>query len=443
MHLSSLTLTNLRQFDHRTFEFQPGFNLLVGENGAGKTTILRGLLGALAGTQQQRRHPKLEDDDIRLGTRQAEVRAEVYSSNGHIEAFHFRKTLWERAERSRRVGVPLVLLYTSNEAACSAMRVKRAKPILDLESDNLRRSEDFLYEAEREFSRGPTDPGERRFGNSESGRNFVGRVLSTFAPDFRHFYWRFEPYDCSLVPAAGSADKVKTQKRARDFAMRYFQEDLPGGREKQFDWPDQAKVVLTSKAEERTRGEKYLPDLPEIWKGMRISSEDRDFLLSCSLEVKLTPRIMIQRRIGPLRLSQLSDGEQRLFSLFVDIARQLSLQNPQGEIGGGEAIVLIDEIDAHLHPKWQRKIVPALEDLFQGCQFIATTHSPFVIQAVAAHKLQHIDRELMGDIRDRGIEEIAVKVMGIEDPSQRAISRDVRYSERVFPLARECQYRES
>lgn len=64
MHLSRLSLTNIRQFDHRIFEFQPGFNLLVGENGAGKTTILRGLLGTVGAAKQGTPVPILNDDDI-------------------------------------------------------------------------------------------------------------------------------------------------------------------------------------------------------------------------------------------------------------------------------------------------------------------------------------------------------------------------------------------
>ena len=426
MHLSSLTL-NIRQFEQRTFQFQPGFNLLVGENGAGKTTILRGLLAALGGTQQMGRRPKLEDDDIRLRTRDAEVKATIQLSNAHIEEFHFRKTLWERAERSRGGGnLPLVLIYASNEATCLAMNVKRAKRIREVKSDELRRSEEFLYEAEMGFAQRQTASSGRRFGNSRSVREFVGTVLSTFDPDFRHFHWRFEPYDCSLVPAEGEEMKqlldlgTEIQPSARAFAMRYFQEGWSRRRRGPFVWPDQQKLILTPEPSERARGESYLPDLLEIWESMRMSPEARKFLQTCSLEVELTPRIMIRREIGPLSLSQLSDGEQRLFSLFVDIARQLSLQNPDDKIGGGEAIVLIDEIDVHLHPKWQRKIVPALEDLFRSCQFIATTHSPFVIQATDRQKITSINQAVPITLFDGGnsIEDIAEDIQGVSVPQR-------------------------
>lgn len=298
------------------------------------------------------------------------------------------------------------------------MKMRRAKQVRGSEGDQLRRSEEFLYEKELEPPLLLQETRAQRFGNSRSVRSFVGKVLSTFAPDFREFYWRFEPYDCSLIPSSDSEIKepVGLRKQARSFAMRYFDEGWSRKSRGRFQWPDQSKVVLFSSSSEREYNKLRLPDLEEVLADMKLSPEARRFLKTCSLEVRLTPRIMIRRKIGPLSLSQLSDGEQRIFSLFVDIARQLSLRNADEAIGHGEAIVLIDEIDVHLHPKWQRRIVPALEALFQGCQFIATTHSPFVIQAVAANKLQHIDLALMGDTRDRGIEEIAAKVMGIEDP---------------------------
>jgi len=425
MHLSSLTLTNIRQFDQRTFNFQPGFNLLVGENGAGKTTILRGLLATLGGTQQMWRRPKLEDEDIRLRTDHTEVMAEVQSSNNRIEQFHYRKRLWERAERTPHGrDLPLVLLYASNEATCSAMKVKRAKRIPGFEGVELRRSEEFLYESEMELSRRRMEQGGRRFGNSQSVREFVGRVLSTFAADFRQFYWRFEPYDCSLVPPTGAEMKqlieLPEQALASSFAMRYFQEEKYQGKGRRFQWPDQPTVTLTPETSGRKPDESRLPELREIWEKMKIPPEARKFLQTCSLAVKLTPRIMIRRAIGPLHLSQLSDGEQRLFSLFVDIARQLSLKYPDDEIGGGEAIVLIDEIDVHLHPKWQRRIVPALEDLYRNCQFIATTHSPFVIQATDRQKITSIGPEAPSLLLDCGnsIEDIAEDIQRVPQPQR-------------------------
>jgi predicted ATPase len=428
MHLSRLTLTNIRQFDQRTFNFQPGFNLLVGENGAGKTTILRGLLAVLGGTRETGRRPRLEDDDIQLRARHAEVRAKVLLTKDRIQEFLIQKTLWERAERlPRGKDLPLVLNYESNEATCSAMKLKRAKPIRGSKFDDLR-SEKFLYEMEMESTRRQTSSSVRKFGSSRSVRDFIGKMLSTFDPDFRRFYWHFEPYECSLLPPENakmnSPLDVGLQKQARAFAMRFFQGGL-GMRRMPFAWPDLMKMTLTPERSKPENIDNRLPNLLEIWEGMKLSREARKFLETCSLQVKLTPRIMIPRKIGPLSLSQLSDGEQRLFSVFADIARQLSLQNSQNYIGGGEAIVLIDEIDVHLHPKWQQRIVQALEDLFPGCQFIATTHSPFIVQATPSGRVQHIEGRPVGDVADRGIEEIAKKAMDVEGET------GVRYLEQL------------
>jgi predicted ATPase len=443
MHLHSLTLTNVRQFEQRTFEFKPGFNLLVGENGAGKTTILRGLLAALGSTRQMGRRPRLEDDDIRLRTRRAEVNAVVQSKKNKLEQFKFQKTLWERANRSARgANLPLVLLYSSNEAICSAMKMKRATRIREVDSDQFRSNEEFLYATERDLSHGASGANERQFGNSRSVREFVGKVLSTFSPDMDAFYWHFEPYDCSIVPAGGAEKSstldAETQKQARLFAMRKFLEGRTESRKRPFDWPDQAKVVLTPEIPERKRGDRNLPNLREIWEGMKFPSEaTREVLLSSSLEVKLTPRIMIRRRIGTLSLKQLSDGEQRLFSLFVDIARQLTINRPSDAFGKGEAIILIDEIDVHLHPKWQRRIVPALEDLFSNCQFIATTHSPFVIQAAGRQRITFIEPHSSAGFLGGGnsLEDIAEDIQGVSQP-QRSVRAEILSSaaKRYFTL---------
>ncbi len=82
-------------------------------------------------------------------------------------------------------------------------------------------------------------------------------------------------------------------------------------------------------------------------------------------------------------IKQLSDGEQGIICLIGDIARRLAIANPNNiESNQGEGVILIDEIELHLHPKWQRKIIPSLLETFPNCQFIITTHSPQVLGEV-------------------------------------------------------------
>lgn len=429
MHLTSLTLTDVRQFENRTFKFSPGFNLLVGENGAGKTTLIRALIAAMGGSNQRGPYPKIEDEDIRLNRERAEVTAEVFVPDGNSEIFSYRKELWERGDRSHtRKERPLVLSYASNEATCSSLDVRGAKRIQGVRRSDSRRDEEFLfYGAERGSPEGRPQQFERRFGDSHTVSNFLGKILSTFSPDFHGFYWRFEPYDCALVIPPGESKKrvfdKKTEKMVRSAALRYFQEDWARRRKRPYEWPDQEKVILFPGDTEQRSDMGYLPDPRDIWEEIRldIPSEYREILHEMPLEVFLSPRIMIRRKIGPLSLSQLSDGEQRLFSLFVDIARELSLQEKSGgSIGDGKAIVLIDEIDVHLHPKWQRRIVPALEDLFPNCQFIATTHSPFVIQAISRKNVLTVDSRKSTTALDGGnsIEDIAEEIQGVQLPQR-------------------------
>ncbi len=86
-----------------------------------------------------------------------------------------------------------------------------------------------------------------------------------------------------------------------------------------------------------------------------------------------------------LRLDQLSSGELTLIMLITDMTRRLLLMTEEPnieKIQQSQGIVLIDEIELHLHPKWQRNIVPALTKTFPNIQFIITTHSPQVLSYV-------------------------------------------------------------
>ena len=84
-----------------------------------------------------------------------------------------------------------------------------------------------------------------------------------------------------------------------------------------------------------------------------------------------------------LIVDQLSDGEKCLLATVGDLARRLAIASPDSASPLQErGVVLIDEVDLHLHPRWQRRVVPALQRTFPNCQFIVTTHSPQVLSHV-------------------------------------------------------------
>jgi len=91
-------------------------------------------------------------------------------------------------------------------------------------------------------------------------------------------------------------------------------------------------------------------------------------------------RMVVTKNNNELRIEQLSDGEKCLLAMVGDLARRLAIANPSREKPlEGEGIVLIDEVDLHLHPTWQRTILPRLMESFPNCQFIVTTHSPQIL----------------------------------------------------------------
>jgi len=100
-----------------------------------------------------------------------------------------------------------------------------------------------------------------------------------------------------------------------------------------------------------------------------------------NLKVRRSPlRMTLEKHGNEFRIDQLSDGEKCLLAMVGDMARRLAIANPGlGNPLGAEGVILIDEIDLHLHPAWQRKIIPRLIETFPNCQFIASTHSPLVI----------------------------------------------------------------
>jgi predicted ATP-binding protein involved in virulence len=92
-----------------------------------------------------------------------------------------------------------------------------------------------------------------------------------------------------------------------------------------------------------------------------------------------------------LNLEQLSDGYRNIVALTIDLVRRSYLLNPKRHnpllVGG---MVLIDEIELHLHPRWQQKVLGDLINLFPNVQFVVTTHSPQVLTTVRGESIRVI-----------------------------------------------------
>lgn len=133
-------------------------------------------------------------------------------------------------------------------------------------------------------------------------------------------------------------------------------------------------------------------------------------------------------RVG---IEELSDGYQAMFAIVLEVLAQAALatQSPP-EPALLEAVILIDEIEAHLHPRWQRTVVPLLREIFPRCQFVVTTHSPLVVGSANEGEVVVLDIDDDGSVRpDRlderlgmlGAERIYEEVFGVRRSASPAL----------------------
>lgn len=108
-------------------------------------------------------------------------------------------------------------------------------------------------------------------------------------------------------------------------------------------------------------------------------------------QIKQNPlKFVVKKGAEFLDIMQLSDGYKTLLSLVIDLAIRMALANPDSTRPlESNAVVLIDEIDLHLHPEWQNRVVGDLLRTFPNAQFLLTTHSPYIIESINNHLQRH------------------------------------------------------
>lgn len=116
-----------------------------------------------------------------------------------------------------------------------------------------------------------------------------------------------------------------------------------------------------------------------------LGTDDRGALLYTRLRIERKPRhrMVLDKRGKRVEVDDLSAGERSLLVLAGDLAHRLAIANPKAlDPLSMPAVVLVDEVELHLHPSWQRRVIPALMQTFSRCQFAMTTHSPQVLSSV-------------------------------------------------------------
>jgi predicted ATP-binding protein involved in virulence len=154
------------------------------------------------------------------------------------------------------------------------------------------------------------------------------------------------------------------------------------------------------------------------------------------LRVRRNPlRMTIRKRGVELSVAQLSDGEKCLLALTGDLARRLAIANPAlADPCQGAGIVLIDEIELHLHPRWQRRVIHDLRRTFPNVQFLVSTQSPQVVGEVPPQSV------LILRPTDQGVEVVEVdESLGMDSNSilellMESTERSEAYKQRVGAL---------
>lgn len=145
----------------------------------------------------------------------------------------------------------------------------------------------------------------------------------------------------------------------------------------------------TSERDDLVRDETVAQQLSAISKALNQVLQPEGYRADLTFD-SYTQSLAIRKEIGegraiPMPISLLSDGVKAAWGLFADIAFRCIKLNPGLGVDAPrktEGVVLIDEVDLHLHPSWQQKILNALQLAFPKIQFVVTTHSPQVISSV-------------------------------------------------------------
>lgn len=316
MKIQHLTIENFRAIERLELDCSESVNALIGDNGAGKSTVLEAIALLYSWLVARFNSPKgngrkIRKDDVRSGSEYCFIAIEV-EHKGMTARWSLLNGNAPVDNKGRRTDLKQIVPLVTH--------------ILDYNED-----ERFLfsiYGVNRNVA--SITINKRVYGKKEDQRMAAS---SSFAnTNWKQFFnWYYE------------RENEENRMKAR-FNPQYHDELL-----------DTIKECL----------KEVFPG----YKNLRV--EDRP------------TRFVIEKSGNAINFERLSDGEKCYITLVLDIARRLSMQNDENaHILEGEQIVLIDELDLHLHPSWQLQVVSNLKHLFPNCQFFITSHSSLVLSSL-------------------------------------------------------------
>ncbi|MGL5052228.1 MAG: AAA family ATPase [Cetobacterium sp.] len=370
-YLKELTLKNYKKYKENTLTFNSKFNLLVGENATGKTTILDGIATALGGYLQCFNTILTKDTH---GIKSRDIHVKYLISNNGIEKIE---------------NIPVEILAAFNIDG-ENIELKRVKKNIK-QGTLLNKKENVeIYKKVKTIE------------------NYINENKDIILPIFSYHgtgrLWEQENKNSSkmenLKRVDGYKDCLNAKSNYRNFISWFEKLERHA-----FNIREENPVLQSVKSIIGLTLEK----LTQKKVKQVIYRED-------DLEIHYFSDNEIQR------ISLLSDGYRNIIGLVSDISYRMALLNPHlnDKITNTPGIVLIDEIDLHLHPKWQREITGLLRELFPNIQFIASSHSPFIIQSMNKKEIISLDENdiLLANGTEMSIEDISENIMHVKLPQQ-------------------------
>ncbi len=390
MRIDRLELQNFKKFADANFDFPrpanapPGagsFHVLIGENGTGKTTILDALAVALGVWLEWKpdsllanSHRRLKKEDKRLlGTPQGDrTQFERVQKTMSVRA---TGTILDREQFAWSQSLPVGKTKVSNAASKEALVLIRSA------YERVGQGEQVLLPVISYYGAG-------RAWLAHNERNKAKAKSNGPANRWEAFY------DC-----------LNERIRIADLAHWFLGEHIEMGNRNGRPRPGFEVIRRAVLA--------CVPGAEGIW----YDSDSEEIALSING--------------NPQPFGNLSAGQRVMLALVADLAIKIVTQNnflvPPDELGPDDepwprvlvqtpGVVLIDELDVHLHPKWQRGVVESLRKVFPGIQFITTTHSPFIIQSLREDELINLQGQTVPQLGNLSVEQIATGLMGVDRP---------------------------
>ena len=360
MKIRQLELKNFRCFDHKTFEFSDQFNVLIGDNGTGKSAILDALAisaGSLFLGIDDTSARNIRPDEVRLVRIQS---GETPTS----EKFYPVNIVSQGVVAEREIQ-----WSRSLDSSSGRTTIKDARSIQEIGKelqDRARNGESVIL------------PLISYYGTGRLWSQKKEKSIETLPPRAR----RYGYVDC-LDPASNQKQLLKWMKTMEIASLQRGNE---------------INVLSALK--------QSVSECMENWRSVFYDILEDDLMATSD-----------NGKILPFRM--LSDGVRNMLAMVADIAYRAATLNPHLKadvIEQTTGIVLIDEIELHLHPKWQVRVVEDLRRTFPKVQFIVTTHSPFIIQSLHHGKLINLNSSPPSEYEGRSIEDIIEDIMGIELP---------------------------